>query len=242
MATKRLDKIISESSSVTRSEARKLIRLGRVRVGGEVVTKAESKVAENAEIRLDGKLINCGKFRYIMLNKPAGVLSATKDKDQETVLSLLPPEFALMKLFPVGRLDKDTTGLIILTNDGAYCHDVISPKHGVVKLYEAFVDGELSQDDADAFQNGITLKDGTKCLPAVLKLDDRDLSRAEISITEGKYHQVKRMLASRGKPVLKLKRLAIGSLNLDVSLNPGEYRELKKEEAMLVFEKDFTKK
>ncbi|PKM71941.1 MAG: 16S rRNA pseudouridine(516) synthase [Firmicutes bacterium HGW-Firmicutes-16] len=241
MSLTRLDKIISDSGFATRSEARIFIAASRVRIDREVVLDAALKVdLERVEVSLDGKAISSG-FRYFMLNKPEGILSATEDRDQKTVLDLLPHEFAKLGLFPVGRLDKDTTGLLILTNDGDFGHFVTSPKHHIKKLYEFSVEGLLENDDIKAFESGIVLQDGTICLPAVLEIDERDFSHGFVTIYEGKYHQVKRMLASRGKYVRMLKRIAIGSLSLDASLHEGEYKELTENDLNLIVNRNVTK-
>jgi 16S rRNA pseudouridine516 synthase len=242
MSSFRLDKIVCDSGLATRSEARGLIATGRVRVNGRVETHADLKIElDSAEVSVDGKTINGNKFRYFMLNKPEGVLTATEDREQKTVLDILPEELRRLKLFPVGRLDKDTTGLLILTNDGEFCHAVTSPKKHIKKLYEFTAAGELSSEDAEAFKEGITLRDGTKCLPAGLEIDKNDLCHGFASIYEGKYHQVKRMLASRGKPVVKLKRLTIGELRLDEALKPGDFREIFENERRLILNKVISK-
>ena len=179
-------------------------------------------------ITVDGETLDEPGHIYVMLHKPAGLLSATTDPRKPTVLDLMPPEWKRRGLFPVGRLDKDTTGLLILTDDGDFAHRVISPKSHVPKLYEAVVDGVPTASDARAFEEGITLGDGTRCLPA--RLIDLGGSRVQVEVFEGKYHQVKRMLGSRMLPVKELKRLSIGGLALDSALAPGEYRRLSPEE------------
>ena len=241
MSSSRLDKIICDSGIATRSEARELIVTGRVRVNGIAETHVDIKIdLDLAEICVDGKVINGNKFRYFMLYKPEGVLTATEDRDQTTVLDILPEELRRLKLFPVGRLDKDTTGLLILTNDGEFGHNVTSPKRHIKKLYEFTVAGELSSEDTEAFKAGITLRDGTECLPASLEIDEDNKSHGWVSIYEGKYHQVKRMLASREKPVEKLKRLAIGQLRLDEKMKPGDFREIDENDRRMVLNEKFT--
>lgn len=235
MQTSRLDKILADSGFATRSEARSLIKSGRVTLNGEVVRQSDTKASpESDDIRLDGKRIFAGLV-YIMLHKPEGYVSATEDREEHTVLELLPKELRNRGVFPVGRLDKDTTGLLILTNDGDFGHAVTSPKHHVPKLYEVYSDGEMCDDDVAAFKNGVSLKDGTLCLPAELFIDKADPKHSTVRISEGKYHQVKRMYASRGKPVFKLKRLSVGGLSLDERLGPGEWRELTQMEIESVF-------
>lgn len=241
MSLLRLDKIISDSGIATRSEARKFIASGRVWVDGKAQTCAELKIdSENAEIRLDGNVINGASLRYFMLYKPDGVVTATEDRNQKTVLDLLPKELSRLKLFPVGRLDKDTTGLLILTNDGEFCHNVTSPKRHIKKLYEFTTEGTLETDDILAFEKGIVLKDGTECLPAELEIDVKNPSHGFVTIYEGQYHQVKRMLASRGKHIRTLKRIAVGDLPLDESLEPGKYKELSESDINIIVNRNVT--
>ena len=229
----RLDKLLTQSGLYSRSEARELIRSGRVSVDGETLRRPEAKAAEDAAVFVDGEEVNCSLCRYFMLNKPAGVLSATDDRSQPTVLDLLPREIRALGLFPVGRLDKDTTGLLLLTNDGDFAHRVISPKHGVVKTYLAVTASPVDAEDVRAFREGITLSDGTRCLPAVL--EPLDGCRCRVLVSEGKYHQVKRMLAACGKPCTALERTAVGALELDPELPRGGWRELRQFEKQLVF-------
>lgn len=236
MPTMRLDKLLSECGVGSRKEIRQLIKSGRVSVDGCTAASSEQKLdADKADVCLDGKRIEYKKFHYYMMNKPAGVLSATDDGRQKTVLDLTTPEMKKMGLFPVGRLDKDTTGLLILTNDGDFAHRVISPKSEIVKVYHAKTESPVNDADIAAFADGLTLGDGTKCLPAGLNLlpDGSCL----VEVMEGKYHQVKRMLASRGKPVTELKRLSIGGLKLDESLSPGSFRALDENELCSVMKK-----
>ena len=230
----RLDKLLADSGVCSRSEAKALIRAGRVTVNGAVPRLAEEKYApESALICVDGEVVSCASQRYVMLYKPAGVLSATEDAKQETVLDLLSPQLRRQGLFPVGRLDKDTTGLLLLTNDGDFAHRVISPKKHVPKVYIARVNGTLDASDAAAFADGLTLSDGTPCLPAALEILQPELGR--VTVFEGKYHQVKRMFASRGKHVTELHRERVGGVALDPELAPGDYRELTADEIAAVF-------
>ena len=229
----RLDKLLTQSGLYSRSEARELIRSGRVSVDGETLRRPEVKAAEDAAVFVDGEEVNCSLCRYFMLNKPADVLSATDDRSQPTVLDLLPREIRALGLFPVGRLDKDTTGLLLLTNDGGFAHRVISPKHGVVKTYLAVTASPVDAEDVRAFREGMTLADGTHCLPAVL--EPLDGCRCRVLVSEGKYHQVKRMLAACGKPCTALERTAVGALELDPELPRGGWRELRQFETGLVF-------
>ena len=232
----RLDKLLSECGVASRKEIRQLIRSGRVSVDGAAAASPEMKLDPyKALVYLDGTKIEYAKYHYYMMNKPAGVLSATDDGRQKTVLDLVTPEMRKIGLFPVGRLDKDTTGLLLLTNDGEFAHRVISPRSGIVKVYHARTEAPVDEADITAFKEGLTLGDGTKCLPAGLKLlpDGSCL----VEVMEGKYHQVKRMLSSRGKPVTELKRLSIGGLKLDKALLPGSFRALEENELCSVMKK-----
>lgn len=234
MALMRLDKCLCDLGLGTRSEIRDWIRGGRVSVDGRVLRRPEEKLdPETAELELDGKSLRYRSRRYFMMDKPEGVITATEDAAQKTVLDLLPPELRRLGLFPVGRLDKDTSGLLLLTNDGDFSHRVTSPKGGVWKRYLAELDGDPDESDAAAFREGLLLGDGTRCLPA--GLERLGAGRCIVTVQEGKYHQVKRMLASRGKPVLKLRRLSVGGLELDESLGPGGVRELEADDLCTVF-------
>ena len=230
----RIDKYLAEMGQGTRSEIKKLIRSGRVMVDGETVKKPELKIDETTQkVSLDGKQIGYAKKEYYMLHKPAGVISATRDDRDKTVLDLITDK-KRNDLFPVGRLDKDTTGLLLITDDGDYVHRVITPKKHVPKVYFARTDGQPTSADVDRFAQGVVLGDGTQCLPARLELLPEQ-GGCRITVYEGKYHMVKRMLAGCGTPVLQLHRLSIGALTLDPALSPGAYRELQPAEAMLVF-------
>ncbi|MDY3859456.1 MAG: pseudouridine synthase [Candidatus Limivicinus sp.] len=235
MAVKRLDRLLSELGVASRSELRQIIRSGRVTVDGAAVTAPDAKIdADSCVLCLDGCVLCSRRLRYFVIDKPEGVLSATEDRRQNTVIDLLPPELRRLQLFPVGRLDKDTEGLLILTNDGDFAHRVISPKSGIEKLYLAGVDGEPDASDAEAFSEGLILGDGTRCMPA--KLEPLGGGSCLVTVMEGKYHQVKRMLASRGKPVRHLRRLAVGALRIDDSTGPGWYRELDENDLCKVLE------
>lgn len=223
----RLDKRLS-AAGYARKEAGAYIREGRVTVDGVVVTAPERRVEETAVVTVDGTPLRTG-FCYLMLHKPAGVVTATQDTRERTVLDLLPEELRRRGLFPVGRLDKDVTGLVLLTNDGPLGHRLTSPRHHVDKVYEVTVAGDFTQDDRAALAAGLVLGDGLKCLPAELALTGRS-NVALLTLREGKFHQVKRMMACLGKPVTALKRLSMGGLRLDESLAPGEWRELTGEE------------
>ena len=230
----RLDKLLAGTGKWSRREVKALVRQGLVRVDGRLAASAEDKLDPAAAIiTVADETISLCRFTYVMLHKPAGVLTATEDRKQPTVLDLLPPELRRIGLAPVGRLDKDTEGLLLLTNDGELAHRLLSPKYHVDKRYLARVDGELSAADAEAFARGMTLGDGLECLPAGLEvLPDRVCI---VTLREGKFHQVKRMLAARGAPVLYLKRLSMGPLTLDDSLAAGAYRLLRAEEISALY-------
>lgn len=230
----RLDKLLAGTGKWSRREVKALVRQGLVRVDGRLAASAEDKLDPAAAIiTVAGETISLCRFTYVMLHKPAGVLTATEDRKQPTVLDLLPPELRRIGLAPVGRLDKDTEGLLLLTNDGELAHRLLSPKYHVDKRYLARVDGELSAADTEAFARGMTLVDGLECLPAGLEvLPDRVCI---VTLREGKFHQVKRMLAARGAPVLYLKRLSMGPLTLDDSLAAGAYRLLRAEEISALY-------
>ena len=230
----RLDKLLAGTGKWSRREVKALVRQGLVRVDGRLAASAEDKLDPAAAIiTVAGETISLCRFTYVMLHKPASVLTATEDRKQPTVLDLLPPELRRIGLAPVGRLDKDTEGLLLLTNDGELAHRLLSPKYHVEKRYLARVDGELSATDAEAFARGMTLGDGLECLPARLELLPGQA--CIVTLREGKFHQVKRMLAARGAPVLYLKRLSMGPLTLDDSLAAGAYRLLRAEEILALY-------
>ena len=226
----RIDKLLCSTGRWSRKEVKDLVRQGRVLLNGRVVIRPEEKAdPASAALTVDGAAVDCAPFVYIMLHKPAGVLSATEDPRQPTVLDLLSPELRRRGLFPVGRLDRDTTGLLLLTDDGPLAHRLLSPKKHVNKVYRAAVDGTVDGDDVRALAAGMVLGDGLRCLPAGLEpLGDGRLCL--VTLQEGKYHQVKRMLAARGKPVLSLHRLSMGPLTLDEELKPGKWRFLTPQE------------
>ena len=232
MAKIRLDKWIASTGIASRKEVKLYAKQGRISVNGTVVRSAEEKLDPETEtVLLDGKTIVYQEFTYVMMHKPAGVLSATEDKREKTVLDLLPPELQKQELFPVGRLDKDTEGLLLLTNDGALAHELLSPRHHVDKVYLALTEGCVNQEDCAAFEAGMELGDGLKCMPAGLEiLEAGEESRVLVTLREGKFHQVKRMLAACGKPVKYLKRLSMGSLLLDEKLDKGTWRFLESSE------------
>ena len=234
----RLDKFISDAAPRSRSEIRKLVRCRAITVNGQVAPTAALQVKESDEVRLNGHLIPYRKYVYLMLNKPAGYLSATEDRHDPVVISLVPEEFRHFRVFPVGRLDKDTEGLLLLTNDGQFDHALMSPKKQVMKRYYAELDQPAAPSDAEAFAAGMTFEDFT-ARPARLEITD-DPKKVYIEIAEGKFHQVKRMCHRVGKEVIFLKRVAIGLLQLDETLPPGGMRELTDAEYRLLLGRTAT--
>ncbi len=230
MEKQRLDKFLSNQTGLSRSESRNTIRATGLYVNGKSVFDPSFIIdAETSEIIFKGKKLTFKKYVYILMNKPKGVLCATNDKSQKTVLDLLPENFKNRKLSPVGRLDKDTTGLLLITDDGDFSHNCISPVKNVKKIYEAELDGNLTEQMVEKFKEGITLADGTVCKPAELKILQNN--KAQITITEGKYHQIKRMFGTVGLGVNELKRLSIGKLRIPENLTEGEYTEISVQEA-----------
>ncbi|MCD8145259.1 MAG: rRNA pseudouridine synthase [Oscillospiraceae bacterium] len=227
MSNLRLDKLLADTGRWSRKEARELVKQGRVRVNGQPVRSPEEKYdPAGLSLTVDGTAVLYEAYTYLMLNKPAGLLSATQDRKQKTVLDLLPPELQKRGLFPVGRLDRDSTGLLLLTNHGELAHRLLSPRHHVDKVYLVQTEGEIDAADCAAFARGMTLGDGEVCLPAGLEPLENRPGWCLVTLREGKFHQVKRMLAARGKPVLSLERLSMGNLHLDKALDAGEYRAL----------------
>ena len=235
----RIDKILSNLGYGSRSELKKLCKSGLVKVNGKVINNPGVQVdVENDEILFDGEKVVYKEFIYLMLNKPDRYISATFDKRDPIVLDLIDKEALIFEPFPVGRLDKDTEGLLVLTNDGQLAHRVLSPKKHVPKTYYAKVEGVVTEEDVKAFAEGVTLDDGYETMPAELEiLKSDDISEIELTIHEGKFHQVKRMFESVGKKVVYLKRLSMGKLKLDESLALGDYRELTEEEVKMIEER-----
>jgi len=259
MQPERLDKLISQRLCISRKEARQKIKEGRVSLCGKALLSAEQKIEPGITgLTADGKPVMTAAYVYIMMNKPAGVLSASRDSKARTVVDLVPEEYRTKGLFPAGRLDKDTTGFMLITNDGELAHRLLSPKNKVEKIYRAQLDGPVDRDMIEAFARGITLRDGTAFLPAKLvgihptrnrrgyrpqsPVGLRDIEddvpympfTAKITIHEGKYHQIKRMFSACGREVLALERLRIGGLALDPDLAPGACKLLGGEEIHLL--------
>ncbi|MGL4663302.1 MAG: pseudouridine synthase [Culicoidibacterales bacterium] len=229
----RLDKYLADCNIGTRSDVKKYIASKRVVVNGKVTTSPKVHVKEEDYITFDGKVVHYEQFHYLMLNKPEGVLSATKDGKTQTVIDLLDIADRWDGLFPVGRLDKDTTGLILLTDNGQLAHAMLHPKKHVQKKYTAKITPALLEGACEQFEQGIVLADGTKCLPAQLTLgeiNEEDEQIVYIQIEEGKFHQIKRMIAACGSHVVKLHRDQIGTLELDAELQEGMYRYLDENE------------
>ncbi|MFI3205849.1 MAG: pseudouridine synthase [Clostridia bacterium] len=232
----RLDKFFSMQNIATRKDIGVMIRKGRVEIDGVVVKNSAMKIDENtAKVKLDGKEISYNKFVYIMMNKPKGILSATRDKNASTVLDIIPEELQRKELFPAGRLDKDTTGLLIITDDGDLAHRMLAPKSHVYKRYKATIDMDIEKSDIKKFADGIVSGEN-HFLPAVLEQDEKEKNVGYVTIREGKFHQVKRMFVACGKKVVELQRLSIGELCLDKKLEQGQCRAITDEEVLKIFE------
>lgn len=230
--TQRLDKVLSNMGYGARKDIKIILKKGRVKVEGKIIKSGSVHVNPyEAFIEIDGKKLEYKEFIYIMLNKPQGVISASFDKRVETVVDLLKEEYKIFEPFPVGRLDKDTEGLLLLTNDGKLAHELLSPKKHVPKTYFAHIEGIVNKEDILKFKEGVILDDGYKTKPSELNIiKSENISEIELTIYEGKFHQVKRMFESVGKKVIYLKRISMGDVKLDERLDLGEYRELREEE------------
>lgn len=226
----RLDRFLTETGGCTRSEAKSYIKAGKVTVDGTIIKRPELKIDENANIVcLNQKEIKYNKYEYYMLNKPAGVVSATSDGRDKTVVSLI--DSNRKDIFPVGRLDKDTEGLLLITNNGELAHNLLSPKKHVDKMYYARISGCVTDEIVSLFAEGLKISNDFTALPAELKIIKSDeISEVYVTIREGKFHQIKRMFIAVGMEVIYLKRISMKNLVLDESLAPGEYRELKEDE------------
>ena len=230
----RLDKIISSQFNISRSEAKTCIRRGQVLVGGTVAKDYGMLVMpETEQIIFNGERLNYKKNIYIIMNKPRGIVSASTDKRRKTVVDILPEELKRSGLFPAGRLDRDTTGLLIITDDGDFAHRIISPKKKIKKTYIVWLDEDITPDICRKFSEGVTLSDGTLCAPAKLTRIDKNV--AEITITEGKYHQIKRMFGTVGIGVNELHRKSVGGLTLPENITEGSSRELTEMEKNSIF-------
>lgn len=235
----RIDKILSNVGYGSRAEIKVYCKKGLVKVNDKVISNPGTQVdTDTDKIEFNNEVVKYREFVYIMMNKPDGYLSATFDKRDPIVLDLIESSYLAFEPFPVGRLDKDTEGLLVLTNDGKLAHRVLSPKKHVPKTYYAKIDGVVTEKDVKAFEEGVTLDDGYETMPSQLNiLESGEISEIELTIHEGKFHQVKRMFESVGKKVVYLKRLSMGKLKLDETLSLGEYRELTDEEVKLIEER-----
>lgn len=233
MKQERFDKIISTQFNISRKDARIAIKRGKATLDGKILRDFGALVSPDADITFNGQALNYKKYIYILMNKPKGVLSASSDKNKQTVVDLVPEHLRRQGLFPVGRLDKDTTGFLIITDDGDFAHKAISPKYEVYKKYLVTLDGELSDDMVKAFAEGVTLADGTPCRKAELEIVESKVAR--VKICEGKYHQIKRMFGVVGLGVNELKRESVGGLSLPENLAEGECIELTNDQIKAIF-------
>ena len=224
----RIDKIISNQTGLSRKEVKELVKKKRVTVNDKIITKSDDKVEfEKDQIKIDGKELKVEKYIYILLNKPKGYVSTTKDNKDQTVLELIPEELKHRNLFPAGRLDKDTTGMMLITDDGKYAHEILSPKKHISKTYEVKIDEAITEEMIEEFAKGIQLKEEI-CKPAKLEKINEDTGK--VTLIEGKYHQIKRMFQKFHCTVIELKRIGMGNYNLPQDLKEGEYKILTKEE------------
>lgn len=231
----RIDKFISEQEGLSRSDAKTIIKKGQVTVNGEKIKSADTKIdPERDVIALNGKTIAYRKFMYIMLNKPEGVVCATRDGLSSTVLELLPESLIRKGLFPAGRLDKDTEGFVFITDDGALAHKMLSPKNHIEKEYEVTLEKPYEKEYVDIFASGMVIDGDEKCLPAKLIPTDNPL-RVNLILHEGKYHQIKRMMTAVGNRVVHLKRIRMGGILLDPSLSSGKAREITENEILSLY-------
>lgn len=226
----RLDKYLAETAQCTRSEAKTLLQKGRVTVNGAVCKKGDAQLKAGDAVAVDGKTLQYQKFVYLMLNKPAGVVSASTDKRDTTVVDLVGGAYPRRELFPAGRLDKTSTGFVLLTDDGGFAHDILAPKRHVSKTYTVVLDTPLTAEMQAGFAQGVTLADGTALSPAEVEALTEDGLTVRVTLKQGVYHQIKRMFGVYGAGVNALHRDAIGGLALDKTLEPGQWRELSDEE------------
>lgn len=230
----RLDRYLCEGLQITRSQAKELLSKGRVTVNGAVCKKADTKISPADAVTAAGAPVSRQAFVYIMLDKPQGVVSASEDGRDTTVVDLVRPAYARRSLFPAGRLDKDSTGFVLLTDDGDFAHDILAPKRHVAKTYTVRIDTPLTQAMIDGFAAGVTLADGSLMQPAVLQGVEGDPTLTRVVLTQGVYHQIKRMFGTFGAGVVSLRRTAIGGLSLDETLGPGGWREITAEELLQI--------
>ncbi len=236
----RLDKLIANSGTLSRKEVHRLIKSGAVKVNG-IINKDRGFCVDpdNVSITINGEEFLLRKYVYIMLNKPEGVVSAARDDREKTVIDLVPEEYRKKNLFPAGRLDRNTTGFVLITDNGDFAHSILSPKNHIEKTYVAKLREPLSDDALEKISNGITLGDGTECLPAKVEvIENGESPLVRVIICEGKYHQIKRMFAATGNSVIQLKRVKMGGLHLDEKLAPGECRLISEDEIKLITGKE----
>lgn len=233
----RLDKIVATALQISRKDAISLIKSGRVNENGVALKDAKKKLDENtAELFLDENRIYYYKYVYIMMNKPKGIISASDGKGDKSVIDILPAEMKRKNLFPAGRLDKDTTGFMLITDDGEFAHSILSPKNHIPKTYIAKLDKPFDETVVKEFESGVKLKD-EKCMGAKLEAADGDFCTARVEIKQGMYHQIKRMFAHFGLKVVELKRIKMGNLYLDESLKDGECRYISEKELSMISDK-----
>ena len=235
---KRIDKILSEQTSYTRKEIKKLVSQGAILVNGVVIKKPEEKYDENEiEIIISGKRVNIKKHIYLLLNKPKGYVSTTDTVHERSILELVPDEYKTRELFPAGRLDKDTTGLMLITDDVVFAHNILSPRKHVKKIYEVTIDIPVTNTMVNGFEKGVKLSDG-ECKTAKLEIIGEYM--AKVTITEGRYHQIKRMFGCYGAKVVELNRICMGNLFLPNDLKQGEIREASEDELSRISENRYT--
>ena len=229
---KRIDRILSEQTNYSRKEIKKFVAKGLVLVNGCVVRKSDEKYDDdNISIKINGKDIRVSKHFYLLLNKPKGYVSTTVSDSDKTVIDLVPDKYKTRTLFPAGRLDKDTTGLMLITDDGVFAHNILSPKKHIKKVYEVVIDKEISVEMVNGFRDGVKLNDG-ECKSALL--EKIDTNKCLVTLTEGRYHQIKRMFGTYKAKVLELKRICMGELYLPSDLGVGEVREVSDEELLKI--------
>lgn len=229
---KRIDRILSEQTNYSRKEIKKFVSKGLVLVNGCVVRKSDEKYDDdNISIKINGEEVRVNKHFYLLLNKPKGYVSTTVSDNDKTVIDLVPDKYKTRTLFPAGRLDKDTTGLMLITDDGVFAHNILSPKKHIKKIYEVVIDKEISVEMVNGFRDGVKLNDG-ECKSALL--EKVDTNKCLVTLTEGRYHQIKRMFGCYKAKVLELKRICMGELYLPSDLGVGEVREVSDEELLKI--------
>lgn len=237
----RLDQYLAKAAGLSRSTAKAAVRQGKVKINGSLCKAADTALSPSDEVMLEGRVLSWKEFVYVMLDKPAGVLSASKDAKEHTVVDLVAKDYPGRALFPAGRLDKQSTGFILLTDDGALAHDLLSPKKHVEKTYEVVLDTPVTEEMVQGFAQGVTLADGETMKPAELRMDSERPCFARVILTQGVYHQIKRMFGVYGAGVNELRRTAIGGVVLDKALGEGGFRELTQAELSLLKREEAAK-